>query len=175
MLRRLVVVGVITGALAEGCAAILQQIDIIPLIVHAEGYEAAALTSTGSERTAHMVLADFVIGIGFGAMFNGAISLARVGGPFCGCLAGRRGRVLGVARRDQWLALRLARSVMSSAGPLGLHGGTKEQAFRDLRAEPLVGASFSPVGGSGWWLARQEVSVAREDRLARAQPCDCGD
>jgi cobalt transporter subunit CbtA len=91
MLRRILLTALVAGAAAGLVAAILQRIDIVPLIAQAEIYEAAGAghahegpqawePEPGFERAAYTVLADLLTGIGFALLLTGAIALSTLAG-----------------------------------------------------------------------------------------------
>ncbi len=105
MLRRILLTALVAGAAAGLLAAILQRIDLIPLIAHAEIYEAAGAEhahagpaawepEAGLERAAYTVLADLLTGIGFALLLTGAIALSSLGGR---AVDARRGLLWGAA------------------------------------------------------------------------------
>jgi cobalt transporter subunit CbtA len=107
MFRRIFLTALVAGSLAGLAAAALQRIEIVPLIMRAEGYETANAPvgghglmgspwepAAGFERAAYTVIADVLAGIGFGLLLTGTIALAASRGM---AVDARRGVVWGAA------------------------------------------------------------------------------
>jgi cobalt transporter subunit CbtA len=91
MLARTLAVGLLAGVLAGALASVVQMVGVVPLILEAEIYEVvdhsegAADEATwspedGVERTAYTVMANLVVGVGFGLLLVGAFVLAETAG-----------------------------------------------------------------------------------------------
>jgi cobalt transporter subunit CbtA len=105
MFRRIFLTALVAGTVAGLFAAVLQWVEIIPLIERAEIHEAAdALVghtvpqawqpAPGFEGIAYTVAADVLTGIGFALLLTGAIALAGLRGH---AINPRRGLLWGAA------------------------------------------------------------------------------
>jgi cobalt transporter subunit CbtA len=91
MLARTLTVALLAGVLAGALASVVQMVGVVPLILEAEIYEVvdhsehAADEATwspedGVERTTYTVMANLLVGVGFGLLLVGAFVLAETAG-----------------------------------------------------------------------------------------------
>jgi cobalt transporter subunit CbtA len=91
VLARILTVALLAGFIASTLVSAVQMLRVVPLILEAEVFEATdhseqAADETmwspddGVERTAYTVMANLLIGIGFGLLLVGAFALAETAG-----------------------------------------------------------------------------------------------
>ena len=158
MVRRIFLTALIAGTVAGLFAAVVQRIQIIPLIERAEVYEAAEThhaahaglpgpqswePEAGLERTVYTVLADILTGIGFALLLTGAIALASLSGVVVDI---RRGLLWGVA----------GFAVFTLAPSLGLPPSLPGMAGAELvqRQTWWVGTAIATAAGLGFIVFR---------------------
>jgi cobalt transporter subunit CbtA len=91
MLARTLTVALLAGVLAGALVSAAQMVRVVPLILEAEVFEVADHSEhsadeatwspeDGVERTAYTVMANLVVGVGFGLLLVGAFVLAETAG-----------------------------------------------------------------------------------------------
>jgi len=91
MLARTLTVALLAGVLAGALVSAAQMVRVVPLILEAEVYEvvdhsehsadeANRSPEDGVERTAYTVMANLLVGVGFGLLLVGAFVLAETAG-----------------------------------------------------------------------------------------------
>jgi predicted cobalt transporter CbtA len=99
MLARTLTVGLLAGVLAGALVSAAQMVRVVPLILEAEVFEVADHSEhsadeatwspeDGLERTAYTVMANLVVGVGFGLLLVGAFVLAETAGRPIGTFRG---------------------------------------------------------------------------------------
>jgi len=91
MLARTLTVALLAGVLAGALVSAAQMVRVVPLILEAEAFEVADHSEhtadearwspeDGVERTAYTVMANLLVGVGFGLLLAGAFVLAETAG-----------------------------------------------------------------------------------------------
>ena len=91
MLARTLAVALLAGFIASTLVSAIQMLRVVPLILEAEVFEAADHSAhtadeatwspeDGVERTAYTIMANLLVGVGFGLLLVGAFGLAETAG-----------------------------------------------------------------------------------------------
>ena len=153
-LRRTLLAGLLAGLIAGAFATGLQALRVAPLILAAEVYESAAPVphehesgdaawepAAGLERTGFSLLANIVVGCGFGLLLAGAFAWREsVSGDGIGARAGLLWGLAGFA-------------IFSLAPSLGLPPAPPGSAEADLTARQTWWLLTVIATGVGLWLA----------------------
>jgi cobalt transporter subunit CbtA len=153
-LRRTLLAGLLAGLIAGAFATGLQAVRVAPLILAAEVYESAAPAThehesgdaawepaAGLERTGFSLLANIVVGCGFGLLLAGAFAWREsVSGEGIGARAGLLWGLAGF-------------SIFSLAPSLGLPPAPPGSAEADLAARQTWWSLTVIATGAGLWLA----------------------
>jgi cobalt transporter subunit CbtA len=153
-LRRTLLAGLLAGLIAGGFATGLQALRVAPLILAAEVYESAAPAAheheagaaawepaEGLERTGFSLLANIVVGCGFGLLLAGAFAWREaVSGEGIGARAGLLWGLAGFA-------------TFSLAPSLGLPPAPPGSAEAELAARQTWWLLTVIATGVGLWLA----------------------
>jgi cobalt transporter subunit CbtA len=153
-LRRTLLAGILAGLLAGCFATGLQALRVAPLILAAEVYEGAAPAThehessdaawepaEGLQRTGFTLLANVVVGCGFGLLLAGAFAWREtVSGEGIGARAGLLWGLAGFA-------------TFSLAPSLGLPPSPPGSAVADLAARQTWWLATAVSTGAGLWLA----------------------
>ena len=160
-LRRTLLAGLLAGLIAGGFATALQAVRVAPLILAAEVYESAAPAAheheageaawepaEGLESTGFTLLANMVVGCGFGLLLAGAFAWREsVSGEGVGARAGLLWGLAGFA-------------TFSLAPSLGLPPAPPGSAEADLAARQTWWLLTVIATGGGLWLAAHARSWA---------------
>jgi len=198
MLKRILTVALVAGALAGIGISVVQEFTTTPIILHAEEFETAShkaayggsgrfgarliladsghghaddeawAPADGIERTLYTTVANVISGVGFGLILAAAFAL--YGGP----VDGRRGVIWGMA----------GFAVFTLAPGLGLPPEVPGAMAADLAARQMwwlgcVGATALGLGlmvfGRGWtWVLAGMLALVLPHAIGAPQPAEIG-